>query len=126
MGIIQIVFGFLKLGNLMKYASQSVILGFINALAILIFMSQIPELMSQVGSNLLHVHALVGLGLLIIYGYPYIPKIGKIIPSPLVSIVLATILAQVFGADVCTINDMGQLPDILPIFLLPNIPLSLV
>lgn len=123
-GVLQVVFGFLKLGNLMKYVSQSVIIGFINALAILIFMSQLPELMPQAGSNLWHVYALVALGLIIIYGYPYVPKIGKIIPSPLVCIVLVTILAIVFGAEARTISDMGQLPDTLPIFLLPNIPLN--
>ncbi|SJN37819.1 SulP family inorganic anion transporter [Psychrobacter sp. JB385] len=124
-GVIQIIFGFLKLGNLMKYVSQSVVLGFINALAILIFMSQIPELMPQAGSNLVHVYALVALGLGIIYGYPYIPKIGKIIPSPLISIVLVTAIAILFGAEARTINDMGQLPDTLPIFLIPDIPLNL-
>ncbi|WP_201508805.1 SulP family inorganic anion transporter [Psychrobacter alimentarius] len=124
-GVIQIIFGFLRLGNLMKYVSQSVVLGFINALAILIFMSQIPELMPQAGSNLVHVYALVALGLGIIYGYPYIPKIGKIIPSPLISIVLVTAIAILFGAEARTINDMGQLPDTLPIFLLPDIPLNL-
>lgn len=124
-GILQVVFGFLRLGNLMKYVSQSVILGFINALAILIFMSQLPELMPQAGSNLWHVYTLVGLGLLVIYGYPHIPKIGKIIPSPLVCIVLVTILAIVFGAEARTISDMGQLPDTIPIFLLPDIPLNM-
>lgn len=124
-GVIQIIFGFLRLGNLMKYVSQSVVLGFINALAILIFMSQIPELMPQAGSNLVHVYALVALGLGIIYGYPYIPKIGKIIPSPLISIVLVTAIAILFGAEARTINDMGQLPDTLPMFLLPDIPLNL-
>ncbi|WP_201556304.1 SulP family inorganic anion transporter [Psychrobacter sp. 72-O-c] len=124
-GVLQVIFGFLKLGNLMKYVSQSVIIGFINALAILIFMSQLPELMPQAGSNLWHVYALVALGLIIIYGYPHIPKIGKIIPSPLVCIVLVTILAIVFGAEARTISDMGQLPDTLPIFLLPDIPLNI-
>ncbi|MBP2280915.1 SulP family sulfate permease [Psychrobacter sp. PL19] len=124
-GVLQVIFGFLKLGNLMKYVSQSVIIGFINALAILIFMSQLPELMPQAGSNLWHVYALVALGLIIIYGYPHIPKIGKIIPSPLVCIVLVTILAIVFGAEARTISDMGQLPDTLPIFLLPDIPLNM-
>lgn len=124
-GILQIVFGFLKLGNLMKYVSQSVILGFINALAILIFISQLPELMPQSGSNLVHVYGLVVLGLVVIYGYPYLPKIGKIIPSPLVSIILVTALAILLGAEVRTIDDMGQLPDTLPIFLLPDIPVNL-
>ncbi|WP_350558288.1 SulP family inorganic anion transporter [Psychrobacter sp. CAL346-MNA-CIBAN-0220] len=124
-GVLQVIFGFLKLGNLMKYVSQSVIIGFINALAILIFMSQLPELMPQAGSNLWHVYALVAFGLIIIYGYPHIPKIGKIIPSPLVCIVLVTILAIIFGAEARTISDMGQLPDTLPIFLLPDIPLNI-
>jgi SulP family sulfate permease len=67
----------------------------------------------------------VALGLIIIYGYPYIPKIGKMIPSPLVSIVLVTAIAIFLGAEARTINDMGQLPDTLPIFLLPDIPLNL-
>ncbi|MGO2340864.1 MAG: SulP family inorganic anion transporter [Psychrobacter sp.] len=124
-GVIQIIFGFLKLGNLMKYVSQSVVLGFINALAILIFMSQVPELMPQAGSNLVHVYGLVALGLVVIYGYPYIPKIGKVIPSPLVSIVLVTVVAILLGAEARTINDMGQLPDTLPMFLIPDIPLNL-
>ena len=109
----------------MKYVSQSVVLGFINALAILIFMSQIPELMPQAGSNLVHVYGQVALGLVIIYGYPYIPKIGKVIPSPLISIVLVTAIAILFGAEARTINDMGQLPDTLPLFLIPDIPLNL-
>lgn len=123
-GVLQIVFGVLKLGNLMKYVSQSVILGFINALAILIFMSQLPELMLQAGTSLWQVYALVLLGLIVIYGYPYLPKMGRLIPSPLVSIVLVTAVAIGFGAEVRTIGDMGQLPDTLPIFLLPNLPLT--
>ena len=88
-------------------------------------MSQIPELMPQAGSNLIHVYGLVALGLVIIYGYPYIPKIGKVIPSPLISIVLVTAIAILFGAEARTINDMGQLPDTLPLFLIPDIPLNL-
>ncbi|NOH32805.1 SulP family inorganic anion transporter [Vibrio chagasii] len=120
-GVIQIIAGYLKLGNLMNFVSKSVITGFVNALAILIFMAQLPELINVPSS----VYLLVVLGLAIIYLLPYLPKFGTAIPSPLVAIIVLTIISLTFGLEVRTIGDMGKLPDSLPIFLIPNIPFSL-
>ncbi len=120
-GVIQIIAGYLKLGALMRFVSKSVVLGFVNALAILIFMAQLPELTNVSW----HVYAMTAAGLAIIYLFPLIPKIGSLIPSPLVTIVVLTIIATMAGLDIRTVGDMGQLPDTLPVFLLPNIPLNL-
>ena len=120
-GVIQIVAGFLKLGDLMRFVSKSVVIGFVNALAILIFMAQLPELTNVTW----HVYAMTAVGLGIIYLFPLIPKIGSLIPSPLVTIVVLTIAAITLGLDIRTVGDMGQLPDTLPVFLLPDIPLNL-
>ncbi|CAK2635070.1 putative sulfate transporter YbaR [Vibrio crassostreae] len=119
-GVIQIAAGYLKLGNLMNFVSKSVITGFVNALAILIFMAQLPELVNVPSS----VYVLVALGLAIIYLLPYFPKFGRAIPSPLVAIVALTVISLLFGLDVRTIGDMGKLPDSLPVFLIPNIPFT--
>ncbi|WP_337843229.1 SulP family inorganic anion transporter [Rheinheimera sp.] len=118
-GIIQIVFGFLKLGNLMRFVSRSVVTGFVNALAILIFLAQLPELSGEYGS--VTVYGLTALGLAIIYLFPYLTKA---VPSPLVCIVVVTSVALYFGLDVRTVSDMGELPDSLPIFLWPEVPLN--
>ena len=88
-GVLQIIAGYLKLGDLMRFVSRSVVTGFVNALAILIFMAQLPELTNVTW----HVYAMTAAGLAIIYGFPYIPVIGKILPSPLVCIVSLTIVA---------------------------------
>lgn len=117
-GVLQIIAGWLKLGALMRFVSRSVITGFVNALAILIFMAQLPELTNVTW----HVYAMTAAGLGIIYLFPYVTKA---VPSPLVAIVVLTILAIVLGVDVRTVGDMGQLPDSLPIFLLPDVPLNL-
>ena len=165
-GVLQIVAGALKLGALMRFVSRSVITGFVNALAILIFMAQIPEL---IGVPAL-VYPMVALGLAIIYGLPWLgrltfPGVGLVllvaglaltfgsmdprqlvlvgviglaavavlfrwtrnlvIPAPLVAIVLLTGLALYFGAVVPTVGDKGALPDSLPVFLFPDVPLNL-
>lgn len=117
-GIIQLVFGLLKLGSLMRFVSRSVVTGFVNALAILIFMAQLPELINVTW----HVYALTAAGLAIIYGLPYITKA---VPSPLISIILITSVVLYMGIDVRTVGDMGELPDTLPVFLWPNVPLNL-
>ncbi len=116
-GLLQIGAGLLKLGDLMRFVSRSVITGFLNALAILIFMAQLPEL---IGANWL-TYVMVAGGLAIIYLFPYITTA---IPSPLVTIVVLTGLTMYFGLDVRAVEDMGDLPDTLPIFLLPDIPLN--
>ncbi|EKO3685665.1 SulP family inorganic anion transporter [Vibrio metschnikovii] len=120
-GVLQIIAGYLKLGNLMRFVSRSVVTGFVNALAILIFMAQLPELTNVTW----HVYAMTLGGLGIIYLFPYVPVIGKMLPSPLVCIVVLTAIALGFGIDIRTVGDMGDLPDTLPIFLWPDVPLNL-
>jgi len=117
-GVLQIVAGLLKLGTLMRFVSRSVITGFVNALAILIFMAQLPELTNVSWV----VYAMTAAGLVIIYGFPYITRA---VPSPLVTIVVLTGVAMLLELDIRTVGDMGQLPDSLPIFLLPDVPLTL-
>ncbi len=119
-GVLQIFAGYLKLGSLMRFVSRSVVTGFVNALAILIFMAQLPELTNVTW----HVYAMTAAGLGIIYLFPYVPKIGKLIPSPLVCIIVLTAIAMTVGLDIRTVGDMGQLPDTLPIFLWPDVPLT--
>ena len=120
-GILQIIAGYLKLGNLMRFVSRSVVTGFVNALAILIFMAQLPELTNVTWP----VYALTLAGLGIIYLFPYVPVVGRILPSPLVCIVVITAVALFWGVDIRTVGDMGELPDTLPIFLWPDVPLNL-
>jgi len=120
-GLIQIFAGYIKLGSLMRFVSQSVVTGFVNALAILIFMAQLPELTNVTW----HVYAMTLVGLGIIYLFPYIPVIGKSIPSPLICIVSLTAVAIFLGLDIRTVGDMGELPDTLPVFLWPDVPLNL-
>lgn len=118
MGVIQVIAGFLRLNLLMQYVSRSVITGFVNALAILIFMAQLPEL---TGVPVL-TYALVAGGLAIIYLFPYLTMA---VPSPLVAIAVLTALTWYMGFDVRTVGDMGQLPDSLPSFLIPDVPFTL-
>ncbi|HEV8034419.1 SulP family inorganic anion transporter [Yoonia sp.] len=122
-GLLQIGAGFLKLGRFMRYVSKSVMTGFLNALAILIFMAQLPELnLANPGVTYL-TYALVALGLAIIYLFP---RLTTAVPSPLVTIVVLTILVVAMGWDgVRTVGDMGAMPDTLPVFLIPQIPLNL-
>ncbi len=120
-GLFQIVAGYLRLGELMRFVSRSVVTGFVNALAILIFMAQLPELTNVTW----HVYAMTAAGLGIIYLLPLVPVVGKLLPSPLVCIVSLTIVAIAFGIDVRTVGDMGELPDTLPVFLWPDVPLNL-
>ncbi|MCW8881139.1 MAG: SulP family inorganic anion transporter, partial [Sedimenticola sp.] len=116
-GLLQIGAGYLKLGSLMRFVSRSVVTGFVNALAILIFMAQLPELIGVTW----HVYAMTAGGLGIIYLFPYLTKA---IPSPLVTIIVLTALAIGLDMDIRTVGDMGELPDTLPIFLWPNVPLT--
>ncbi|MBZ0334140.1 SulP family inorganic anion transporter [Marinobacter sp. AL4B] len=120
-GVFQIAAGYLKLGSLMRFVSRSVVTGFVNALAILIFMAQLPELTNVTW----HVYAMTATGLGIIYLFPYVPKVGKMIPSPLVCIISMTAVAMLLNLDIRTVGDMGELPDTLPIFLWPDVPFNL-
>lgn len=117
-GILQVLAGICRLGSLMRFVSRSVVTGFVNALAILIFMAQLPEFK---GAGI-QMYAMVAAGLAIIYIFP---RFTKAVPSPLVSIVVLTLLSMVFAMDLRTVGDMGELPNTLPVFLLPNIPLTL-
>ncbi len=117
-GVLQMLAGVFKLGGLMRFVSRSVITGFVNALAILIFMAQLPEL-TNVPST---VYVMTAAGLGIIYLFPYLTRA---VPSPLVAIVVLTIVAVVLKLDIRSVGDMGELPDSLPVFLLPDVPLNL-
>ena len=117
-GVLQIIAGCLRLAVLMRFVSRSVVTGFVNALAILIFMAQLPEI---IGAPWM-VYAMVASGLGIIYLFPLLTKS---VPSPLVCILVLTGVAIAFRLDVRTVGDMGQLPDSLPVFLLPDVPLDL-
>jgi len=116
-GVLQIIAGWVKLGALMRFVSRSVVTGFVNALAILIFMAQLPEL-TNVGWQ---VYAMTAAGLGIIYGLPYITKA---VPSPLVTIVLLTGVSIYLDLDIRTVGHMGELPNSLPVFLMPDVPLN--
>ena len=117
-GVLQVVIGLLKLGRLMRFVSRSVITGFVNALAILIFMAQLPELINVTWMT----YVMVAAGLAIIW---YLPRFTRAVPSPLVSILILSAIAMGFGLDVRTVGDMGELPSALPYFFLPDVPLSL-
>ncbi|MEP3437676.1 MAG: SulP family inorganic anion transporter [Hoeflea sp.] len=117
-GLIQILAGIAKLGYVMRFVSKSVMTGFVNALAILIFMAQLPELIGV--PWLTYVMVAAGLGIIYLF-----PLITTAIPSPLVTIIVLTALTIFFGFDVRTVGDMGALPDTLPVFLIPQIPLTL-
>ncbi|MDA9654911.1 SulP family inorganic anion transporter [Pelagibacteraceae bacterium] len=116
-GLIQFIAGMLRVGVIIDFVSRSVVTGFTNSLAILIFLAQLPEFYS--GNTEMYI--LVILGLLIIYTLPYLTSI---FPSPLVCIVLLTSTVFFLDLDVRTVSDMGDLPSTLPSFLIPNIPVS--
>jgi SulP family sulfate permease len=119
-GLLQIGAGVLKLGFIMRYVSKSVMTGFVNALAILIFLAQLPELDPRDVTWLTYVLVAGGLGIIYLF-----PMLTRAVPSPLVTIVVLTALVMIFGWDVRTVGDMGVLPDTLPVFLIPQIPLTL-
>lgn len=116
-GMFQIGVGLLKLGRYIKFVSRSVMTGFVNSLAILIFLAQAPEL---IGANW-QTFALVGAGLAIIYG---LPRLTKAVPSALIAIVLLSAFVVWTGLDVRTVGDMGEMPSTLPVFHLPMVPLT--
>ncbi|WP_070886973.1 SulP family inorganic anion transporter [Pseudomonas argentinensis] len=120
-GVLQISAGYLRLGSLMRFVPRSVVTGFVNALAILIFMAQLPELTNVTW----HVYAMTVAGLGIIYLLPYVPLVGRLLPSPLVCILVLTAASTALGLDIRTVGDMGELPDTLPIFLWPQVPLNI-
>ena len=116
-GGLQLIAGFIGLGSLIRFVSRSVMVGFVNALAILILLAQLPELTGVPWLT----YPLAGLALAIIY---LLPRFTTAVPSPLVCIVVLTALGMAFGLNVRTVGDMGELPSSLPIFLVPDVPVS--
>ncbi|MFN4283838.1 MAG: SulP family inorganic anion transporter [Alphaproteobacteria bacterium] len=116
-GLLQILAGLARLGYVMRFVSRSVITGFVNALAILIFMAQLPELIGVPWLT----YVMVAAGLAIIYLFP---RLTKAVPSPLICILALTAVALVLKLDLRTVGDMGELPSTLPVFLIPEIPLN--
>ena len=115
-GIIQVILGYLKFGNLMKFIPKPVMTGFVNALGILMFKAQIEDFKG--GSILLILGAL---GIFIIY---MLPRLTKVIPSPIVSIIIITIIVKLFNIEIKTLGDMGKITTDLPKFLIPNVPFN--
>ncbi len=116
-GIFQILWGWIKIGNQMKFISRAVMVGFVNALAILIFNAQLPQL---IGASW-QVYAMVAGGLTIIY---VLPRFTRAIPSPLVAIVSITIVSILTGSDVPTVGDQGTIPTQFPSFGIPQVPFN--
>jgi len=117
-GVFQIIAGLARIGDVMRFVSKSVMTGFVNALAILIFMAQLPEFH---GAGVL-MYGMVAASLAIIY---LLPRLTKAVPSPLVAIVVMTVLAIWLKLDVRRVGDLGALPDALPVFLWPQVPWTL-
>lgn len=120
-GVIQFVLGMLKVGSVMRFVSKSVMTGFVNALAILIFLAQLPELDLRTPGVSWISYALVAGGLAIIY---LLPRLTKAVPSPLICIVVLTAVSMLMKLDVRRVGDLGELPAALPSFLWPKVPLT--
>jgi sulfate permease, SulP family len=116
-GIFQVVLGLLGLAKLMRFIPRSVMVGFVNSLAILIFSAQLPHL---IGVPWL-VYPLVAVGILIMV---LMPRFTKVVPAPLVAIILITVAVVVTALNVPTVGDQGELPKSLPELLLPTVPLT--
>ncbi len=127
-GVFQFLFGVLKLGRYMRYVPKAVMIGFVNALAYLIFTAQFPEFTAAFAENQTLFIPLVLIGLAIIY---LLPRLIKVIPSPLVALVGITAGWYFLQGDgsfmggLRTVGDMGALPDSLPRFFIPDVPYTL-
>lgn len=117
-GVIQIAAGWLRIGYVMRFVSRSVMTGFVNALAILIFMAQLPELLGVTWET----YAMIAAGLAVIYLFP---RVTRLVPSPLVCILVLTAAALAFGINTRSVADLGELPNALPVLMLPDVPLTL-
>ncbi|AOV07567.1 SulP family inorganic anion transporter [Sporosarcina ureilytica] len=116
-GIIQFLLGIFGVANLMRFIPNSVMLGFVNALGIMIFLAQMPYLIG--GSMMTYVFAVVTL--ILVYA---IPRFFTLIPAPLLAIIIMTVIAFISGVNLQTIGDLGTMPSTLPVFFLPDIPLN--
>ncbi len=118
-GILQLLWGVIKIANQLKFISRAVMIGFVNALAILIFMAQLPELTGENASWM--VYAMLAAALAIIY---ILPRLTTAIPSPLVAIIIITIISVATNSSVPTVGDRGELPSTLPSFVIPQVPVN--
>lgn len=116
-GVLQLVFGWLKVARFMKFIPRSVMVGFVNALAILIFMAQVPHF---IGISTM-TYIFVAATLAIIY---LLPRVVKAVPSPLVAIVVMTAIAIYGGFDLRTVGDLGTITQSLPSFFVPDVPVN--
>lgn len=116
-GVIQIVLAVLGVARLMRFIPRSVMVGFVNALAILIFVSQLPQLIDVPWA----VYPLVAVGLAVLFLWP---RLTRAVPAPLVTVVLLTAAVAVFGIGVPDVGDQGELPRSLPELLIPNVPVT--
>ncbi|PFG44610.1 SulP family sulfate permease [Isoptericola jiangsuensis] len=123
-GLIQVALGLLGVARLMRFIPRSVMVGFVNALAILIFSSQLPHLFGDkvTADNRWWIYALVAAGLAIMV---FFPRLTKVVPAPLVAIVLLTVVTVVAAIAVPTVGDEGELPSSLPTLFLPDVPFTL-
>ncbi|MGM8211505.1 SulP family inorganic anion transporter [Virgibacillus sp. W0430] len=117
-GVIQFLFGVFKVAKVMKFIPRAVMIGFVNALAILIFMAQVPHFLGISNTTYLF----VAITLLIVY---VLPRFVKSIPAPLIAIVLLTSVAIYANIDLRTVGDLGTIPSTLPEFFIPNVPFNL-
>ena len=120
-GILQLLWGIIKIANQLKFVSRAVMIGFVNALAILIFMAQLPEL-SLNEPAWISVYAMVGGALAIIY---LLPRLTTAIPSPLIAIIVITLISVFTNSNVPTVGDRGELPSTFPLFSFPQVSLNL-
>ncbi|MGC0252253.1 SulP family inorganic anion transporter [Pseudactinotalea sp. Z1748] len=117
-GIIQVLFAVLGVARLMRFIPRSVMIGFVNALAILILMAQLPYLTGV--SWLVYVMVAAGIAIMV-----FLPKVTAVVPAPLVAIVVLTTVTVAFAFAVPKVGDQGELPDSLPSLFLPDVPLNL-
>ena len=126
MGIIQFVFGVLKLGKLIKLVSPSVMTGFVNGLALVIFLAQLQQLKSNgLWLQSYELVSMLGLIAITIFGVYIAPKITRHIPASLFGIVLVTVFVMIFGIDAKTVGDIAHISGNLPTLHIPNIPWTL-
>ena len=116
-GIIQIIFGYLKVARLMKFIPNAVMIGFVNSLAILVFIAQMPHFIGGSGMTWLFLLATIAL----IYAIPYVVKV---IPAPLIAVVILSVVAVAMGVNLKTVGDMGAISASLPTFFLPDVPFN--
>lgn len=116
-GVFQIVLGYVKIGSLLKFIPKPVMIGFVNALGIMMFKSQLNHFK---GNFVLLILAAIGIAIIYL-----LPRLTKAVPSPIVSIMIVTLIVVIFKLEVTTLGDMGRITDDLPKFLIPNIPLNM-